>query len=268
MKNSKKTLSEQLTSVKESLTTSTIDSNIAKKRISIDTGIALKTTKIKSRQECKEQTSDFLLLTYSKIERAILYREELWNSSLTSSKEYLCDQCNKFHLRDIHGIPLASKQKNFERPNLPKKNNIRMDRERCSLCKSSELNPKAIFKDLLDAKSSLDNLSIAIKYEMYAYFCPHGNGIHLTKSLPKRAGQYVASIKQSAYSKSTANIQKKDVQEKIPTAPKIHKKKKIQCVPKSGEFHCSECGYQLIYFDRLKGCCPGCSGEFYPITSL
>jgi hypothetical protein len=268
MKNSKKTLSEQLTSVKESLITSTTNSKIAKKRISIDPGIALKTTKIKSKQECKEQTSDFLLLTYSKIEQAILYREELWNSSLTSSKEYLCDQCNKFHLRDIHGIPLASKQKFFERPDLLKNNNIRKERERCSLCKSSELYPKAIFNDLLDAKSSLNNLSIAIKYEMYAYFCPHGNGIHLTKSLPKRAGQYVAALKQSVYSKSTASIQKQDVSEKTPAAPKIHKKKKIQCVPKSGKFHCSECDYQLIYFDRLKGCCPRCNGEFYPITSL
>lgn len=240
----------------------------SKTRISIGPGSAPETPKIKSKQVCKEQTSDFLLLTYSKVEQAISYREELWNSSLTSSKEYLCDQCNNFHLRDIHGIPLASKMKFYEKPDSLENNNIKKERERCSFCKSSDLNTKAIFNDLLDAKSSLNNLSIAIKYEMYAYFCPYGNGIHLTKSLPKRAGQYIAALKQSNITNNSLNIRMREEVNIIHSNPKIYKIKKTKCIQSSSGFNCSECHHQLIYIDRLNGRCPNCNGQFSPNGSL
>jgi hypothetical protein len=37
---------------------------------------------------------------------------------------------------------------------------------------------------------------------MHAYHCPHKNGLHLTKSTPKFANQYIGAVKQSRDSKN------------------------------------------------------------------
>jgi hypothetical protein len=220
----------------------------------------------KSFAPCKELTSDFLLLTFKSIDSAIIYREQLWDSASISTKVFLCRKCSKYHLHDIQGLPIAGKE-TFISLALSLEDKPYLERRyRCSSCTSSEAKPKAIFNDLLDAQRSLDQLSIDVTHTMYAYICPMGEGLHLTKSAPRKTSGHIGTLRQSRFnSKKTAlptasSLEPKVLSKKIETdsdqilqtirtanKQESHKEKRLICL---------SCNYKLnLYPDRKCAMC-------------
>jgi hypothetical protein len=258
MKNSQKSLAEQLSSLKKDFSENNSggQANVKTKKDDV----------AKSFAPCKELTSDFLLLTFKVIDSAIIYREQLWDSASISTKVFLCRKCSKYHLHDVQGLPIAGKE-TFNSLALSLEDKPYLEkRYRCSSCTSSEAKPKAIFNDLLDAQRSLDQLSIDVTHTMYAYICPIGEGLHLTKSAPRNTSGHIGALRQSRFnSKKTAqptesSLEPKVLSKKIKTVPdrtletitsahkqESHKEKRLICL---------SCNYKLnLYSDRKCAMC-------------
>ena len=205
MKKQKKSLSEQLGSIRETFDTSTNGSKILGEKATFKNNKSdsiNQPLKNQSSYPCKDITSDFLLLSFTAINEAISYSDALWDTASITSKQYQCSKCEKFHLADENNLPLVSKISFFEASISQKIGEQTELRNRCYQCKSSDGKPKAIFTDLYDAQYSIDRLSIDVRHTMHAYHCPHKNGLHLTKLTPKFANQYIGAVKQTRDSKN------------------------------------------------------------------
>jgi hypothetical protein len=205
MKKQKKSLSEQLGSIRETFDTSTNGSKILGEKATFKNNKSdsiNQPLKNQSSYPCKDITSDFLLLSFKAINEAISYSDALWDTASITSKQYQCSKCEKFHLADENNLPLVSKISFFEASISQKIGEQTELRNRCYQCKSSDGKPKAIFTNLYDAQYSIDRLSIDVRHTMHAYHCPHKNGLHLTKLTPKFANQYIGAVKQSRDSKN------------------------------------------------------------------
>jgi len=205
MKKQNKSLSEQLGSIRGTFENSTNGSKVLDEKATFKNNKSdsiNQPLKNQSSYPCKDITSDFLLLSFTAINEAILYSDALWDTASITSKHYQCSKCEKFHLADENNLPLVSKVSFFEASMSQKIGEQTELRDRCYQCKSSDGKPKAIFTNLYDAQYSIDRLSIDVRHTMHAYHCPHKNGLHLTKSTPKFANQYIGAVKQSRDSKN------------------------------------------------------------------
>ena len=77
------------------------------------------------------------------------------------STYYQCDRCDKWHVKN-------SGEGDY--------------RDSCPLCTSAQGKPKKIFETAELAQHFAQNLRIESGVSFRHYFCPHGNGWHLTKS--------------------------------------------------------------------------------------
>jgi hypothetical protein len=205
MKKQKKSLSEQLGSIKGTFAASTNGSKVLSEKATFKNNKSdtiNQPLKNQSAYPCKDITSDFLLLSFTKKNEAILYSDTLWDTASITSKQFQCSKCEKFHLADENNLPLVSKVSFFEASASQKIGDQTEVRNRCHQCKSADGKPKAIFTDLYDAQYSIDRLSVDVIYTMHAYQCPHKNGLHLTKLAPRYAKQYIGAVKQSRGSKN------------------------------------------------------------------
>jgi len=204
MKKQKKSLSEQLGSIRGTFDASTNRSKLlgAKATFKVNNSdTSSQPLKNQTSYPCKDITSDFLLISFTKINEAISYSDTLWDTASITSKQFKCSKCEKFHLADENNLPLVSKVSFSEASASQKIGGQTELRNRCHQCKSADGKPKAIFTDLYDAQYSLDRLSVDVIYTMHAYQCPHKNGLHLTKLTPKHVGQYIGAVQQSRGSK-------------------------------------------------------------------
>ena len=218
--------------------------------------------KKQSTYPCKDITSDFLLLSFTKINEAILYSDTLWDTASITSKQFQCSKCEKFHLADENNLPLVSKVSFFEASASQKIGDQTEVRNRCHQCKSADGKPKAIFTDLYDAQYSLDRLSVDVIYTMHAYQCRHKNGLHLTKLTPKYANQYIGAVKQSRGSKnpfekaSLVEVSNNSSTEVSTTSRKPSLEKRDMTLV------CLSCQYKLnLYTDRKCALC-GAMGPY------
>jgi hypothetical protein len=205
MKKQTKSLSEQLGSIRGTFENSTNGSKVLDEQVKFKNNKSdsiNQPLKNHSSYPCKDITSDFLLLSFTRVNEAISYSDALWDTASITSKQYQCSKCEKFHLADENNLPLVSKISFFEASISQKIGEQTELRNRCYQCKSSDGKPKAIFTDLYDAQYSIDRLSIDVRHTMHAYHCPHKNGLHLTKLTPKFANQYIGAVKQSRDSKN------------------------------------------------------------------
>jgi hypothetical protein len=205
MKKQTKSLSEQLGSIRGTFENSTNGSKVLDEQAKFKNNKSdsiNQPLKNHSSYPCKDITSDFLLLSFTRVNEAISYSDALWDTASITSKQYQCSKCEKFHLADENNLPLVSKISFFEASISQKIGEQTELRNRCYQCKSSDGKPKAIFTDLYDAQYSIDRLSIDVRHTMHAYHCPHKNGLHLTKLAPKFANQYIGAVKQSRDSKN------------------------------------------------------------------
>lgn len=205
MKKQKRSLSEQLGLIRSTFDISTNGSKVLGEKATFKNNKSDTINQPLNNQSaypCKDITSDFLLLSFTKKNEAILYSDTLWDTASITSKQFQCSKCEKFHLADENNLPLVSKVSFFEASASQKIGDQTEFRNRCHHCKSADGKPKAIFTDLYDAQYSLDRLSVDVIYTMHAYQCPHKNGLHLTKLTPKYANQYIGAVKQSRGSKN------------------------------------------------------------------
>jgi hypothetical protein len=156
---------------------------------------------------CFDIWTKFLLLRYQLQKDAIDARENLWSVASISSSEAYCSKCGNFHLYDINGFGLTSRERldvhvSYERE--PISRYIR--REICPECISSNGTPKTIFMDLKDAQDAIDSLTVNLDSPQWAYECPIGNGIHLTKVAPKNSDGQLGKISQKYLSKMTFEV--------------------------------------------------------------
>ncbi len=203
MQKQKKSLSEQLGSIRGTFDSSANGSKVSdtKDTFKSKSDTIYQPLKNESSYPCKDITSDFLLLSFATINEAISYSDTLWDTASISSKQFQCSKCQKFHLADENDLPLVSKVSFFEASASQKIADKTELRNRCQQCRSADGKPKAIFTDLYDAQFSLDRLSVDVIHTMHAYQCPHKNGLHLTKLTPKYVGQYIGAVQQSRGSK-------------------------------------------------------------------
>ncbi len=168
---------------------------------------------------CFDMWTKFLLLRYQLQKDAIDARENLWSVASISSSEAHCSKCGNFHLYDINGFGLTSRERldvhvSYERE--PISSYVR--REICPECISSNGAPKTIFKDLKDAQDAIDSLTVNLDSPQWPYECPIGNGIHLTKVAPKNSDGQLGKISQKYLSKMTFEVTE------VPSPPQSLKK--------------------------------------------
>ena len=171
MKKQKQSLSEQLGSIKGTFDASTNGSKVLGEKATFKNNKSdtiNQPLKKQSTYPCKDITSDFLLLSFTKINEAILYSDTLWDTASITSKQFQCSKCEKFHLADENNLPLVSKVSFFEASASQKIGEQNEVRNRCHQCKSADGKPKAIFTDLYDAQYSLDRLSVDVIYTSFA----------------------------------------------------------------------------------------------------
>jgi hypothetical protein len=211
---------------------------------------------------CKDMFSDFLFLYFSTEAEAKIYSDQLWDTASISSSPIRCNKCSKFHLVDINGLRLVSdEEKTYKYDSSTRK---RIPLKRCQSCLSSNGIPKAIFSDIEEAQLDLEHLGFEVKHPMYAYKCPHGMGIHLTKQEPTGARSYLGLVLQKKFAKSLREKEKpiKNAVEKrtedharniksepITDQAEIDKKSESSS---SGKFKCLSCGWRNNYETTLK----------------
>jgi hypothetical protein len=136
--------------------------------------------------------------------------------------------------------------------------------------------PKAIFPDLEEAQHDLEHLGFEVKHPMYAYRCPDGMGIHLTKQEP-RANNYLGVVMQKKLAKTfreKKKFNKNSVEKRTEQPIKIVKSElpknqdtidKTKNEPQTRKFKCMSCGWKNNYDAKLK--CALCN-EFGPYENL
>ena len=213
-------------------------------------------------EACKDIFSEFLFLYFSTEAKAKIYSDQLWDTASISSSPIRCNKCSKFHLVDINGLRLVSdEEKTYRYDSSTRK---RMPLKRCQSCLSSNGIPKAIFPDLEEAQHDLEHLGFEVKHPMYAYRCPHGMGIHLTKQEPTRASNYLGAVLQKKLAKTLREKERslKNPVEKrsespvenvksLPSSEKTEVDKKTE-KSFSGKFKCLSCGWKNNYDTKLK----------------
>ena len=192
---------------------------------------------------CTDRTTGLALISFKAESAATLETEALWNTSSVSTSVVLCERCSLFHLLDEQGLPLVEKSRRAACLSEEEgaHESARQVRSRCPNCRSGTGDSKAIFKSVAEAQAALDDLRVRIPHILDAYYCPHGNGIHLTKQSPRRFGEHVAALFQR---KST---------EQVPATEST-------LVP-GQPFKCVSCGYTRNLRSDLK--CAWC-GELGP----
>ena len=172
---------------------------------------------------CTDRTTGLALISFKAESAATLETEALWN---TSSVSTLVEKSRR-------AACLSEEEGAHE--------SARQVRSRCPNCRSGTGDSKAIFESVAEAQAALDDLRVRIPHILDAYYCPHGNGIHLTKQSPRRFGEHVAALFQR---KST---------EQVPATEST-------LVP-GQPFKCVSCGYTRNLRSDLK--CAWC-GELGP----
>lgn len=216
---------------------------------------------------CKDMFSEFLFLHFKSEALAKTYSDQLWDTASISSSPNKCHACSYFHLLDVNGLRLlSSEEKIYKYDSTTKK---RIPLKRCQSCLSSTGIPKAIFTNLEEAQRDLEHLGFEVKHPMYAYRCPHGMGIHLTKQEPTKTSRYLGIILQNKLAKTlrdrnksaTLNTEKVNVENIVAT--KAEPKKDLPIPVSKAEnslppkFHCLSCGYKNNYDSELK--CAWCN---------
>lgn len=211
---------------------------------------------------CKDMFSDFLFLYFSTEAKAKIYSDQLWDTASISSSPIRCNKCSKFHLVDINGLRLVGNEEKIYKYDSSTRKRIPL--ERCQSCLSSNGIPKAIFPNLEKAQLDLEYLGFEVKHLMYAYKCPHGRGIHLTKQEPTRTKNYLGVVLQKKFAKAlrekekpvttyvekrTENQAKNIKLEPITDQSEIDKKVKSSL---SGKFKCLSCGWKNNYETKSK----------------
>lgn len=211
---------------------------------------------------CKDMFSEYLFLYFESEALAKTYSDQLWDTASISSSSTKCHVCSYFHLVDINGLRLVStEEKIYKYDSSTKK---RTSLKRCESCVSSNGIPKAIFPDLEEAQHDLEHLGFEVKHPMYAYRCPHGMGIHLTKQEPIRASNYLGVVLQKKLAKalrekerSLKNPVEKRTESSVENVKSLPSSEKTEVDKKtekslSGKFKCLSCGWKNNYDTKLK----------------
>ena len=153
---------------------------------------------------CIEVSTSLLFLKYETKDEVLRVKDELWTKSKASYKERLCTDCNSWHLFDIFGHGLTGNQRlTYRQTHHREPIGDHRGREKCSFCKSTSGKSKTIFENLLEAQQVIDSLTEPLEYPLWAYKCPHGHGIHLTK---KAHEQSIGLVSQKGVTRTTYEI--------------------------------------------------------------
>ena len=200
---------------------------------------------------CIDIATGRLLLKYATKEESARAKDELWVQFKTSYKEGHCTKCKSWHLFDLSGLGLTGNQRLTYRQTHHRSpiGNLR-GQEKCAFCKSSDGVPKTIFKDLIRAQQVIDSLTEPLGYPLWAYMCPHGNGVHLTKNMHK---QSIGSVAQKFITQTTYEI----VEVKAPpkavafTSPTLASSPLKKSYTEEKKIVCQFCGYKLNQDPKL-----------------
>jgi hypothetical protein len=205
---------------------------------------------------CIDISTSLLYLSFKSEDNALLAKNEFWAKSKISLNERYCSKCENWHLFDSQGLGLTSNQRlTYKQTRYRERTGDFKGRQKCTSCQSSTGSAKTIFTDLQEAQNVIDSLSELLEYPLWAYKCPYGKGVHLTKSEHVKS---IGLIKQKFLTKLEYEIEevqssKKLVKQDAHMKPLITTSKINEVV----QIICKSCGYKLNLDENLK--CAFCS---------
>jgi len=132
---------------------------------------------------CIDISTGLLLLKYDSKDEATFEKNEQWSILKVSWNERFCAECQSWHLFDAQGLGRTGNQRlTYRQTRLRVQVGNLKGKRKCASCISSHGGAKTIFTDLKEAQSVIDSLTVLLEQPLWAYKCPQGPGIHLTKN--------------------------------------------------------------------------------------